>query len=119
MKLDDLDQILVSEKSVTPSSSFAADVMSRIQTEASPRLQLPFPWIPFVLSILLLAILSALLLRSDPELRGMHHLVSTLSEWIVFPVEPVIRNAIVSAFASLLGTLMVLWFSLRLTDTRR
>jgi hypothetical protein len=119
MKLDDLDRILLSEKPIAPSPSFGADVMSRIQTEAVPRPQLPFPWIPFALSLLLLLILGAPFLRTDPTLRATYHLFYELSEWVVSPADPALRSAIVSAFASLLGTLILLWLSLRLTDAKR
>jgi hypothetical protein len=119
MKLDDLDQILLSEKTITPSASFGPAVLSRIQTEASPRLPLPFPWIPFVLSLLLVVILSAFFFSADPGLRSMHQMFYDFSEWIGSPMDPTLKNAVLAACASLLGTLMLLWFSLRLIDARR
>jgi len=119
MKLDDLDRILLSEEPVAPSPSFGADVMSRIQTEAVPRSELSFPWIPLALSLLLLLILDASFLRTDPTPRAAYHLFYDLSEWVVSPADPALRRAVVSAFASLLGTLILLWLSLRLTGAKR
>jgi hypothetical protein len=119
MKLDDLDRILLSEKPITPSSSFAGNVMSRIQAQASPRFQLPFPWIPFVLIALSLVILSVLFVPADPILRATNRLTYTLSEWILSPADLPLRNAILPAVASLFGTLMLIWLSFRLTGAKR
>jgi hypothetical protein len=119
MKPDDLDRILLSEKPIAPSLSFEASVMSRIQTEASPCFQTPFPWIPITLTKLSAVILVILLWRVDPGLNALYQLSHTISEWISAPSNAALRNAIQSALASLLGTLMIIWLSLRLTGANR
>lgn len=119
MKLDDLDQILLSEKPIIPSASFEQAVLSRIQTEASRRLPLPFPWIPSVLSLLLLMILSAFFFQADPALRSTYQMFYDFLEWSESLGNSALKNALLTACASLLGTLMLLWLSLRLTDARR
>ena len=118
MKSDDLHQILLSEKPIIPSSSFAADVMSRVQAEAAPPFQTPFPWVPFALTAPLV-ILAALFGHADPALRALDQLSYETAKWIAAPADPALRNAILSAFSSLLGTLMVIWLSLHLTGAKR
>jgi hypothetical protein len=118
MKMDDLDRILMSEKPVTPSPSFSVDTMLRVQAEASPGFHVSFPWLPFMLSLTILVILSAFFFNIDPALRAMNHMVSVMSAWIVTPKDPVLKNAALLACASLLGTLMLLWLSFQLTDAR-
>jgi hypothetical protein len=118
MKPDDLQQILLSEKPITPSSSFAANVMSRVQAEAEPPFRSPFPWIPFALTAPMV-ILAVLYGRADPALRALGQLSYKLAEWITAPADAALRNTILSAFSSLLGTLLVIRFSLRLTGAKR
>jgi hypothetical protein len=119
MKPDDLDQILVSEKPIIPSSSFEANVMARIQTEASPRFENPFPWIPFTLMAFPFVILCFLLCSTEPAMRAVYHLFEVLSKWIVTPPNPALSNAIQAVLASLLGTLVLIWLSFRLTGVNR
>ena len=118
MKSDDLHRILLSEKPITPSPSFAANVMSRVQSEAEPPFQTPFPWIPFALTAPLV-ILVVLYGRADPALRALDQMSYKLAEWIAAPADTALKNAILSAFASLLGTITVIWLSLRLTGAKR
>jgi len=119
MKLDDLNRILLSDQQVIPSSSFKVDVMARIQAEASPRFESPFPWIPITLMALPLMVLCVLLGRADPALSAMHHLFDALSKWIMASNDPALSKAIQTAFASLLGTLMLTWLSFRLMGANR
>jgi hypothetical protein len=116
MKMDDLDQILMAENPITPSPSFSVNTMLRVQAEASPRFHVSFPWIPFALSLLILVILSVFSFNADPTLRAMNHMVNGISAWILSPADPALRNAILSACASLLSALMLLWLSLQVTD---
>lgn len=118
MNSDDLQRILLSEKTITPSSSFATDVMSRVQSEAAPPFQTPFPWVPFALTAPLV-ILIALFGRADPALHALNQLSHNLAEWMAAPADPALRNAVLSAFSSLMGTLMVIWLSLRVTGAKR
>jgi hypothetical protein len=119
LKTDDLDRILLAEKPVSPSASFGAEVMSRIEAEASGRRPVSFPWVPFVLSLILLAVLGVAYLRSDPTLHSMYPLFYALSHWIASPGDPALRIAVLSAFASMLGTWILVWFSFRLAGPRR
>lgn len=41
---DSLDQVLLSEDTLLPSSGFAASVMDRIEAEAAAPAPIPFPW---------------------------------------------------------------------------
>jgi hypothetical protein len=119
MNLNELDRILSSEEPIVPSSSFAGNVMSRVEFEIKPRPQLPSPWIPLVLAALPLAILVAFFEPADPVLRVSNQLVYALSSWITSPANLALRNPILSVVASLLGTLMLIWLSFRLTGASR
>jgi hypothetical protein len=119
MKLDDLDRILISEEPIAPSSSFVEGVMSRIQAETAPHSQLPFPWIPFASAALCLAILTGLIFSAHSSLGAMNSLSSAITGWIVRPANVALRNALLSAFASLLGTMLLVRLSLRLTGAKR
>jgi hypothetical protein len=119
MKLGELDRILSLEKPIRPSSVFVGNVMSRIQTKATPRLQLPFPWIPLILAALPLVILVILFEPADPVLRATNQLVYALSAWISSPTDLALRNLILSAVASLFGSLILIWLSLRLSGANR
>jgi hypothetical protein len=119
MNLNELDRILSSEEPIVPSPAFVGNVMSRVEFETKPRLQLPFPWIPLVLAALPLVILVAFFETADPVLRFSNQLVYALCSWIAAPANPAFRNAILSAVASLFGTLVLIWLSFRLTGASR
>ena len=50
--MNELDRILAADDSVTPSSGFAARVMTAVDAAAAEEPPLPFPWRPFALGIL-------------------------------------------------------------------
>jgi len=55
MSTDDLDRILAQEDALHPSSGFTVAVMARVREAASAPPPLPFPWLRFVLGVLLLS----------------------------------------------------------------
>ncbi len=119
MNRDDLDRILLSEKRIEPSESFTEDVMVRVRAEASARMYTPFPWIRFAGLMFVLAILVAFIFPADPFLRAMNSMSYSIGRWILEPSDLPLRNALLSALASILGTLMMVWLSLRLAGARR
>jgi hypothetical protein len=114
MKQGDLDRILLSEKSIIPSPSFSTNVLAHIPDDAPPRRHLPSPWIPLLLSILVLAILGMLFLRQYSALRSVYPAAVDRYRWIAAPADPILKNTLLLAFASLLGTWMIIQVSLRL-----
>jgi len=50
--MDELDNILASDDSLTPSSGFPARVMTAVNMMATEEPPLPFPWGPFALGVL-------------------------------------------------------------------
>ena len=118
MKPEDLDRILFTEKQIEPSPTFCGDVMAHVQAEASYK-PIPFPWIPFAAIILVLAILVLWLYPADSVLRAANLMFYTIVNWIYAPSDVALRNAMLSAFASLAGTLLLVWFSLRLAGANR
>lgn len=119
MKLDDLDRILSSEEPIAPSSSFVEDVMSRIQAETKTHSQLPFPWILFASAALCLAILIGLIFSAHSYQSALNSLSNAITGWLIRPANAALRNVLLSAFASLLGTMLLVRLSLRLTGARR
>jgi hypothetical protein len=120
MNPDNLDKILSSEKRIEPSSAFMGNVMLRVQAEALRSQQKPFPWIHFAASMLVMTVLSIWLFPADSVLRGMNSLSHFMAGWIVAP-PPVtaLQNALLAASASILGSLLLVWFSLRLAGADR
>lgn len=117
---DNLDKILLSEKQIEPSSAFTENVMLRVQAEALLRQQKPFPWIHFAASMLIITILSIWLFPADSVLRSMNSLSHFVAEWIVAPPSfAALQNVLLSACASILGSLLLVWLSLRLAGAER
>jgi hypothetical protein len=120
MNPDNLDKILLSEKRIEPSSAFMENVMLRVQAEALRSQQKPFPWIRFAISMLALTILSIWLFPVDSVLHGVNSFSHFMADWIVAP-HPVsaLQNVLLSASASILGSLLLVWLSLRLAGSER
>jgi hypothetical protein len=120
MNPDNLDKILLSEKQIEPSSTFMNNVMARVQVEALYSRQKPFPWIRFAGLIIVLTILSIWLFPAESVLRGINSLSHFIADWIVAtPSITALPNALLSASASILGSLLIVWLSLRLAGAER
>lgn len=119
MKQNNLDRILMSDKEIEPSASFAANMMSRIQAEEPPPSPIPFPWFRFALTVPIVAILTVLFFPSETVPHALNTFFLNIGQWIVAPGDPALRTALLSAFASLTGTLLLVWISLRLAGDER
>jgi hypothetical protein len=119
MNPGDFDKILLSDRQVEPSGFFAREVMLRVEAEASCRRPFPFPWVRFAAIMLAGSILAAWLFPADAFLRAGQSISSAIGNWIVAPHDLALRNALVSLSASLAGTLLLVWFSLRLAGANR
>jgi len=114
MKQDELDHILVSEKQIEPSNSFTETVMNRIQTE-----NMRFPWIRFALATAVVAILSFAYFPSEAVLHAEFALWSRMSGFFEVSMDETLRDAILYVFASLSGTMFLVWASFRLAGGSR
>ncbi len=119
MNSDELDNILLSEKRIEPASFFVDQVMARIQAEASSDRGIPFPWLLFTAAIVAVGIATFLFLPAHAVVLTMHGLCYGIGKWIISPPDMALRNALLSGFASLIGTLMLVWFSFRLAGSRQ
>jgi hypothetical protein len=119
MNPEDLDRILLSENQIEPLSTFERDVMARVQAEVSYSRHIPFPWMLFAAVTLILTVLIIWLFPSDSVLRATNLLSYTIGNWIVAPSDSALRNTLLSAFSSLFGTFLLVWFSLRLAGANR
>lgn len=119
MNPDELDKILLSEKQIEPASFFVDQVMARVQAEASSDRGIPFPWFLFTAVILAVAVATFLILPAHAVLLTMHGLCYGIGKWMISPPDTALRNALLSGFASLLGTLLLVWFSFRLAGSRQ
>jgi hypothetical protein len=120
MKPEDFDRILLAEKQIEPSATFERAVMTSVQAEAAaygPRI--PFPWVPFAAAVVILMVLVLRFYPADSILRATNFVSHTIANWMVAPSDVALRNALLSAFASLAGTLLLVWFSFRLAGTNR
>ena len=119
MKPEEFDRMLLAEKQIEPSLTFAKDIMARIEAEAALSRQIPFPWIPFIAAILILTVLVFRFYPADSALRATNWMSYTIANWIFAPGDVALRNALLSAFASLAGTFLLIWLSLRLVGANR
>jgi hypothetical protein len=120
MNPDNFDKILLSDKQIEPSSTFLDNVMVQVQAEALTSHPKPFPWIRFAVSMLVLTILSIWLFPSDSVLHGMNSLSQFIADWIVAPHSvSALQNALLFASASILGSLLLIWLSLRIAGAER
>jgi hypothetical protein len=117
MNPDDLDRIFLTEKRIEASPSFMREAMMRVRTEASYRRRVPFPWIPYTAVTLVLALAAIWVFPVDSVLRATYWLSYTMGNWIISPPEMGFGKVILPALASLLGTFLLAWISLRLVDT--
>jgi hypothetical protein len=111
MKMDDLDCILTSEELLEPTSGFAAEVMARLQSEAAALPAISFPWGRFVFAFAMLAVQISLAVRLVPAVffdRLLHCLTTTCNALLA---NPTLYTAVLSASLSLVGTLLLVWFS--------
>ena len=115
MNPDDLDKIVLAEKHVAPSPGFVHEVMLRVEAEALSSHRRPFPWIPFLASMLTLTVVSIRLFPADSVLRAMNSFSGFMADWIAAPNSvPAIHNVLMPVSASILGSLLLIWLSLRI-----
>jgi hypothetical protein len=115
MNPDDIERVLLSETRIEPSPKFAEDVIRRIQADAMDRHAKPFPWFPFAASMLILTILSIRLFPVDLILRNVNSFSQFIAGCITAPRSVfLLHSAIIPASASILGSLLLVWLSLRL-----
>jgi len=120
MNPDKLDKILLSENQIEASSAFLGNVMLRIQAEALHGQEKPFPWIPFAASMVVVTILSIWFFPADSVLHGMIYFSNFVSEWIVASASSTaLRSVLLTGYASVVGSLLFIWLSLRLVGADR
>ena len=120
MNPDNFDKILLSEKQIEPSQTFVDNVMVRVQAEAMNRHHKPFPWIHFAASMLVLTILSIWFFPSDLVVHGINSFSNFIADWFVASHSvSALQNALLAASASILGSLLLVWLSLRLAGAER
>ena len=110
---EDLDRILVSEESITPSDGFLASVMEAVRECHRYEMPLPFPWGRFVgglVGALCCTVLSTVLLA--PKLPQLH--ILDKEAWTAIP--PLLcAPEIVCTLIVLVGSLLAIHFSVTLT----
>jgi hypothetical protein len=119
MRWEDLNRILLAEKRLEPSSAFARAVMTRVQREAALGPEVSFPWVAFAAVILILTALALCFYPAASIWRAANLASNVIANWMVTPPNAVMRKALLPAFASLAGTLLLAWFSFRLAGTNR
>ena len=119
MKMDELDNILISEKDVEPSPTFTRNVMAQVESEDSIHRPLPFPWIPFSACILVVALLSFWYFPADSFVFGIKETIQAVGSWIPTFEDPESRQTVQYLLFSLTGSLILIWLSLRLADANR
>lgn len=118
MNRDDLDEILLSEKMIKPSHAFARNVMAHIRSESSNHVRIPFPWIRFWALTAVLIILAVWFFPAGSVLHAVNSLSYSIGSWALAPGNMALRRAFLSALASVLGSLALVWFSFGLTGAR-
>jgi len=113
MKPDDLDKILLSEKQIVPSRSFAEDAMARVRAESFRRPP-SFQSICFAAFMFVLALATVWIFPSRPVLREMHILSYSIGKWMVSVSEAALPHSFLLSLYALIGTLLIVWLSLRL-----
>ncbi|MHC4695369.1 MAG: hypothetical protein ACYTFA_01355 [Planctomycetota bacterium] len=111
---DDLDRILVSEDSITPSGGFLASVMEAVREYRRYEIPIPFPWKRFTIGLLgglSCTVLSMILLAPElfpfrsPGVRAW----LPMSQWLCGP-------EMIWAVLVLAGSLLAVRFSVALTS---
>ena len=115
MNRDDLDEMLLSENMIEPSPTFARNVMARVRSQSSNDVRIPFPWIRFWAITTVLIILAVWFFPAGSVLRAVNSLSYSIGSWVLAPGNLALRRALLSAFASVLGSLALVWFSFELT----
>ena len=118
MKLDDVDQILLSEKRIEPSASFTKDVMERIQAEPSHPLKIQWPRILLVVATLAVSILIAVMFPSEKVLESTNFITNGITNWLLHPSCPALCTALLLLSLSMIGTLVLIWLSLRIAGAK-
>ena len=119
MKPEDLERILISERTVEPSASFASHVMSRVRDQAAEEHSLPFPWVPFLALAVIAAILAVWTFPAASVAHAVSALTVSMGRWILSQPGSTSHNALLSGFVCLLGTLLLVRISLRLAGGLR
>jgi hypothetical protein len=118
MKLDDLDQILLSEKRIEPSSSFTENVMERIQSEPSHPAKIQLSRILLAVAALVTTVLTVLVFPSDKVLQSTNFITGTIVNWITNPSCPALCTSLLPLGISFIGTTLLIWLSLRLVGAK-
>jgi hypothetical protein len=118
MKQEDLDQILLKDRNITPAESFSTNVMARSEKEAAPKLSNPFFWLYLVL-LFALSIPAMLFFPADAFVRTMTVLASDFGSWLLAFPKLVFQQEFLAVSTSLLGTWFLVWISLRLAGAGR
>lgn len=114
--MDDLDRILSTERSVTPSPGFAPSVMRAVRHEAATPPAIPFPWrrmMPLIAAaaVLFIAVLLSLPYWPAAEPSSMADSTAMKSMLAAFATLPLGYLA-----AALLGSLVTVRLTLRMTS---
>ncbi len=112
--IDDLDRILVSEDSITPSGGFLASVMEAVREYRRYEIPIPFPWKRFTTGLvggLSCTALSSILLA--PELFPLRS--PGVRTWLSVPQWPCAPET-VWAVLVLAGSLLAVRFSVAWTS---
>lgn len=112
--IDDLDRILVSEDSITPSGGFLASVMEGVRECRRHEIPIPFPWKRFTTGSvggLSCTVLSMILLA--PELFPLRS--PGMRTWLPIP-QWLCAPEIVWAVLVLAGSLLAVRFAVALTS---
>ncbi len=107
---DELDEILMSDEALTPSSEFAASVMHAVRQRSGPPAAIRFPWLCFTVS--LVAGLACVLVVAALILTGKDHGlgITVMGDWITTLL---FANPDVSVWAAmaLIGSLLLVRLS--------
>jgi hypothetical protein len=114
MNPDDLDRILLSEKPIHPSSSFAEDVLARIRAGSLRSRPASFQWICFGAFMLVLALAAAWVFPSESAVRELHALSYSIGRWMLSAAETAMPHSLRLVLDALIGTMLLVWLSLRL-----
>ena len=118
MNPDDLDQILLSDKRIAASATFPGKVMARIQLDAALAHPAPFPWIRFAAILLVVSAPIIWFFPYDMAVRSMNFLSYSMGQAVLIPYNLVLPDSLLTVCASIFGTLMLVWLSLRLAGAR-
>jgi len=112
MNSDDLEQTLLSEKQIEASSTFTRNVMLRVRDESPYPRAIPFPWIPFAATALILMLVTVLHFPAASYAGAMNAAACAIGQWIVAHSAIGPGNALLSGLAALLGTLFLVKVSI-------